>query len=119
VYANRLDSPKTFRTMREEQERADDRRDAAQEMMTINRLGKRAVRCKILVWQLHGRCQTMSISLPIICGSGCSVVRLIWVICSALTAAFLPSLWGMLLYSDDTSMVGNIQLVGRLSFQLG
>jgi len=29
VYANRLDSPKTFRTMREEQERADDRRDAA------------------------------------------------------------------------------------------
>jgi len=57
VYANRLDSPKTFRTMREEQERADDRRDAAREMMTLNRLGKRAVRCKILVWQLHGRCQ--------------------------------------------------------------
>jgi len=27
VYANGLDSPKTFRTMREEQERADDRRD--------------------------------------------------------------------------------------------
>ena len=57
VYANRLDSPKTFRTMREEQERADDRRDAAREMITLNRLGKRAVRCKILVWQLHGRCQ--------------------------------------------------------------
>jgi len=57
VYANRLDSPKTFRTMREEQERADDRRDAAQEMITLNRLCKQAVRCKILVWQLRGRCQ--------------------------------------------------------------
>ena len=52
-----LDSPKTFRTTREEQERADDRRDAAQEMITLNRLGKRALRCKILVRQLHGRCQ--------------------------------------------------------------
>ena len=30
--------------MREEQERADDRRDAAREMITLNRLGKRAVR---------------------------------------------------------------------------
>jgi len=40
VYANRLDSPKIFRATREEQERADDRRDAAQEMITLNRLGK-------------------------------------------------------------------------------
>ena len=38
--------------MREEQERADDRRDAAQEMITLNRLGRRAVRCKILVWPI-------------------------------------------------------------------
>jgi len=45
VYANRLDSPKTFRTMREEQERADDRRDAAREMMKLYRPGKQAVRC--------------------------------------------------------------------------
>jgi len=43
--------------MREEQERADDRRDDAREMIKLNRLGKWAVRCEFLVWQLFGRCQ--------------------------------------------------------------
>jgi len=57
VYANRLESPKNLQTMREEQERADNRRNAAQEMVTLNRLDKRAVRCIILVWQLCGKCQ--------------------------------------------------------------
>jgi len=59
VNANRLDSPKTFRTMREEQERADDRRDAAREMIALNRLGKRAVRCKITLLVGEKLCRVM------------------------------------------------------------
>ena len=58
---------------------------------------------------------TMSISSPIICGSGFSAIGF-GLFCSALTAAFLPSSWGMLVYSDDTSMVANVQLVGSLPF---
>ena len=36
-------TPNSFQTIREGHERADDRRDAAREMITLNRLGKRAV----------------------------------------------------------------------------
>ena len=42
--------------MREEQERADDRRDAAREIITFKQTGKLVVRFEILLWQFRGRC---------------------------------------------------------------
>ena len=48
-----------FWATRERHERADERRDAEWHITTLNKLRRMALRCKILVWQLHGWCQTL------------------------------------------------------------